>query len=82
MPSEVGSYYGEVHDPYAHNGEVIGSQVIGDTYNGYPVQSYPAPGTVFEGGMAPGSSYPGVSTQDNFDARGDRIIQVDPIPSR
>ncbi len=38
MPSNVDAYGSQVHDPYAYNGEVIGSEVIGNGYNGYPVQ--------------------------------------------
>jgi hypothetical protein len=75
MPSGFDAYQGAVHDPYAHSGEVIGSQVMGDNYNGYPIQ-----GNVMEGSMAPGVSYPGGTVQDNFDARGDRIINVNPLP--
>ncbi len=65
MQPGIDSYYNEVYDPYQSGGEVIGSQVMGDGYNSYPT---------------PGSVYSGPSVQDNFDARGDRIIRVDPIP--
>jgi hypothetical protein len=43
MPSNVDYYGGEVHDPYAYGGEVIGSEVMGNGYNGYPVQGQVVP---------------------------------------
>ncbi|MGV3483725.1 MAG: hypothetical protein ACO1RT_04850 [Planctomycetaceae bacterium] len=74
MPTNVDPYYGQVHDPYAYGGEVIGSQVIGDTYNGYPIQ-----GTIVSEGIVPGSSYPIIS-QDNFDSRPGTVVQPVPAP--
>jgi len=75
MPSNVEPYGTEVHDPYAYGGEVIGSQVMGDSYGGYPTG-----GGVINGSMSPNVSYPSNSMQDNFDSRGNRIINAQPIP--
>jgi hypothetical protein len=68
MPSGVDSYYGEVHDPYAYGGEVVGSQVIGDSYNGYPTA-----GTIVSEGALPGTVYPNAAP-DNFNTRSGQII--------
>jgi hypothetical protein len=35
-PNPYGAYSGGVNDPYAMEGEVIGSEMIGGPYNGYP----------------------------------------------
>ncbi len=67
MNSGVDQYYGEVQDPYAYNGEVIGSQVVGDNYNGYPTQGMIVPGNTIVG--------------DGFDARGGQIYRSEPMPS-
>ena len=81
MPSEIGSYGNEVHDPYAYGGEVIGSEVMGDGYNGYAPQSYPSQGRIINEGMVPGSVYPNMTPQDNFDTRSQGIIQGAPTPA-
>ncbi len=84
MPSEVGSYSSQVHDPYAYGGEVVGSEVMGDSYNGYTPQGYPIysnQGTVLNEGMVPGATYYNGTTGDDFNARGQGIIQGTPMPS-
>jgi hypothetical protein len=73
MPSGVDSYYGEVHDPYAYGGEVVGSQVIGDSYNGYPTA-----GTIVSENVVPGTVYPNAAP-DNFNSRSGQMIN--PVPS-
>ncbi len=60
-----GAYNSGAIDPYAYEGEVIGSEIVGDGYGGYPGVIYPNSRIV----------------DDNFDVRGERIIGVDPVPN-
>ena len=74
--------YGSVNDPYLssgtviggsvmpYDGQIIGEQIVGDHVVGETGQS-----------IVGSSVLPGTSTlPDNFDARGERIIQSDPLP--
>jgi len=68
-------YGGVVNDPYSYSGEVIGSEIMGDPMGGYP-------GAILPGTVYPGTVYPGTISSDNFDARGERVIGIDPQPIR
>ena len=68
--SSVVPYQDQVYDGQVYNGQVYDGQVMGDqVIGGAPVYDS-------------GTSYPstGSTLQDNFDTRGDRIINAEPLP--
>ncbi len=76
--SYMGGYAPSMNDPYL-GGDVVGSSVVpyeGQVYGGTVYgQGSAGPGTVYPEGYVPGP------VNDNFDARGDRIMRADPLPS-
>ncbi len=68
--SSVDSYGPVVHDPYLQN-DIVGSSVM--PYEGQIIGS-----PTYNG--APVYSGQGIAPADSFDARGDRIINAEPLP--